>query len=193
MGNIKKRFIPLLTLFFLFLSGFLSMTNQAYAVCGSWAANLCLDNVTGQIISGTTRCQAGLPPNQNAGNICCTNASECPTVIPAPPAPPQVPNKSATQELMENISGEDGLNIDPQMTIGDILSKLIPYLYVFGGLVLFIMIVWGGFEMLTGAADTKAQEAGQQRITAAAIGFVLLFISYWLVQVLQVIFKFRVL
>lgn len=193
MGNIKKRYIPLLILLFLLTSVFLPTTKKAYAVCGTWAANLCLDNATGNIISGTTRCQAGLPPNQNAGNICCTNTSECPTVIPAPPVPPPAQNTSATKELMENISGEDGLNIDTQMTIGDILSKLIPYLYVFGGLVLFVMIVWGGFEMLTGAADTKAQEAGKQRITAAAIGFVLLFISYWLVQVLQVIFKFKVL
>ncbi len=101
--------------------------------------------------------------------------------------------QSATKELMDRISAPDTLNIDPQMTIGDIISKLIPYLYVFGGLVLFVMIIWGGFEMLTGATDTKAQEAGKQRITAAAIGFVLLFTSYWLVQILQVIFKFKVL
>lgn len=101
--------------------------------------------------------------------------------------------ESATQELMQQISGPDGLAVDPAMTIGDIISNLLPYLYVFGGLILFIMLVWGGFEMLTGATDTKAQEAGKQRITTAVIGFLLLFVSYWLVQTLQLVFRINVL
>ena len=55
------------------------------------------------------------------------------------------------------------------------------------------MLSWGGFEMLTGAADPKAQEAGKQRITAAIIGFLLLFASYWLAQLVQAIFGISIL
>lgn len=74
-----------------------------------------------------------------------------------------------------------------------ILSRLLPYLLTFGGLILFIMLIWGGFEMLTGAANPKSQEAGKQRITAAIIGFILLFSSYWLAQLVQSILGISIL
>ncbi len=74
-----------------------------------------------------------------------------------------------------------------------ILSELLPYLMTFGGLILFIMLIWGGFEMLGGAADPKAQQAGKSRITSALIGFILLFSSYWLAQLVQTIFGISIL
>ncbi|MEO8581601.1 MAG: pilin [Patescibacteria group bacterium] len=73
------------------------------------------------------------------------------------------------------------------------LNALMPFLFSIAGIILFVMIIWGGFEMIYGAADTKAQEAGKQRITAALIGFTLLFISYWIAQILQAIFGVNIL
>ena len=74
-----------------------------------------------------------------------------------------------------------------------IIGKLLPYLLTFGGLILFVMIIWGGFEMLSGASDPKSQEAGKQRMTAAVIGFILLFASYWLAQIVQAVFGLSIL
>ena len=74
-----------------------------------------------------------------------------------------------------------------------IISALLPYLFTFGGLILFVMIIWGGFEMLSGASDPKSQEAGKNRITAAVIGFLLLFASYWLAQIVQSVFGLSIL
>lgn len=74
-----------------------------------------------------------------------------------------------------------------------IISYLLPYLFTFAGLILFIMIIWGGFEMLTGATDPKKQEAGRQRITAGLVGFLIIFSAYWIAQILQVIFGVSIL
>lgn len=74
-----------------------------------------------------------------------------------------------------------------------IISALLPYLFVFAGLILFVMLVWGGFEMLTGATDPKQQEAGKQRIIAALVGFFLIFSAYWLAQIVQTIFGISIL
>lgn len=83
---------------------------------------------------------------------------------------------------------------DEQLTTPrGIISKLLPYLFTLGGLILFVMLIWGGFEMLTGAANPKSQEAGKQRMTAAIIGFFLLFSSYWLAQLVQTIFGITIL
>lgn len=102
---------------------------------------------------------------------------------------PQAYAQSATEDLRETISNEIG--VDPGLTPGAIVTRVLPYLYVLAGFILFIMIIWGGFEMLTGATDPKSQEAGKQRITAALIGFVLLFVSYWIAQIIQFMFNIR--
>ena len=104
---------------------------------------------------------------------------------------------SATSGIMKEIETAIGLNVGGKtaegINIGVIISALLPYLYVFGGLILFVMLIWGGFEMMAGAAEAKSQEAGKQRITAAVIGFVILFASYWIAQLLQILFGIQIL
>ncbi len=43
--------------------------------------------------------------------------------------------------------------------------------------------------MLAGAADKEAQEKGKKTITSALFGFAVIFLAYWIAQILQVIFK----
>lgn len=95
-------------------------------------------------------------------------------------------------ELNRTIFGQSGA---PKAftTPRGLISFLLPYLFTFAGLILFIMILWGGFEMLGGATNPKSQEAGKQRITAGIIGFLIIFAAYWLAQLLQTIFGISIL
>ena len=77
--------------------------------------------------------------------------------------------------------------------LGGITSLFLPYLLTIAGLILFGMLVMGGFTMLTGAADKHAQETGKAQITSAVIGFVIIFLAYWIAQILQVIFQINIL
>ena len=61
---------------------------------------------------------------------------------------------------------------------GHILTALIPLL----GIVAFVMILVGGFKILTSAGDAKGLEGGKQTITLAVAGIALAIIS-WLVLV----------
>lgn len=70
-------------------------------------------------------------------------------------------------------------------SVAGLLNRTLVYIFPLAGLVLFLMLVWGGFEMLTGAASKKNLDAGKQRITTALIGFLLLFASYWIVQIVE--------
>jgi hypothetical protein len=62
---------------------------------------------------------------------------------------------------------------------GNILEAMIPLI----GLVAFIMIVSGGFKILTSAGDAKAMAGGKQTITLAVGGIALAIIA-WLVLLL---------
>lgn len=81
---------------------------------------------------------------------------------------------------------------DNLSTPGGIISRVLEFAFPIAGLILFAMIVWGGFEVLMGAADKKSLDAGKQRITAAIIGFVLLFVSYWIIRVIEIVLGIKV-
>ncbi len=74
------------------------------------------------------------------------------------------------------------------LSIGDIISKLLPYLFVLAGLGLLVFLILGGFQLMVSGGDPKATEQAKGKITGAVIGFIIIFISYWLVQILQVVF-----
>jgi len=73
------------------------------------------------------------------------------------------------------------------------INRVLTFLFPIAGLILFVLITWGGFEMLLGAASKKNLDAGKQRVTAAVIGFLLLFSTYWIVQIIEEITQVNIL
>lgn len=67
-------------------------------------------------------------------------------------------------------------------SLGDLISAIIPYIFGVSGIILLLMIVFSGFQILTSAGDPKAMEAGQKRLVNAIIGFIIVFLSYWIVK-----------
>lgn len=76
--------------------------------------------------------------------------------------------------------------------LGTIVGTLLPYLLTIAGLILFGMLIAGGFTMLSGAANKESQENGKKMITSAFTGFVIIFLAYWIAQILQVIFQVNI-
>jgi hypothetical protein len=74
------------------------------------------------------------------------------------------------------------------MTIGSVLSGAIPYIFVFAGAGLFIMLLASGFTFLTSAGDPKKLAQAQGQLTNALIGFLIIFASFWAVQAAGIIF-----
>ncbi len=72
-------------------------------------------------------------------------------------------------------------------TPAEIINSLLPYLLTAAGLILFAMLIMGGFTMLTAISDPKKAEAGKQTITTAIVGFLIMFLAYWLTQILEII------
>lgn len=81
----------------------------------------------------------------------------------------------------------DFLNPDGSLSVAGVFRRSFLFLFPIAGLILFIMLIWGGFEMLSQAATKKSVEAGRNRAVAAVIGFILLFSSYWIIQVVEAV------
>jgi hypothetical protein len=90
-------------------------------------------------------------------------------------------------------SNTNGILYQGDLTVGDIFSKILPYIYVVAGLALLFMLIFGGIGLMTAAGDPKKVEASQGRITMALVGFLIIFISYFVVQLVELMLGIKVL
>lgn len=71
--------------------------------------------------------------------------------------------------------------------VGIILSNLLPYVYVAAGLYLLVLLIMGGITLMTAAGDAGKMKQGYGQITAGIIGFVIVFVSYFVAQIIQIV------
>jgi len=69
------------------------------------------------------------------------------------------------------------------LTLGEIVSGLLPYLFAGAGLLLLLYLLLGGFQLMTSGGDPKKTQEAKGKITNALVGFIIVFIAYWLVQI----------
>lgn len=79
-------------------------------------------------------------------------------------------------DFQKNIGGTDFDNL------GQIVDKIVPFVFGTAGLFLLFYLIIGGFGIMTSKGDPKALEAARQKITTALVGFMIIFVSYWIVQ-----------
>jgi hypothetical protein len=71
--------------------------------------------------------------------------------------------------------------------VGSLINNLLPNIYIAGGLVIFFMIIFGGFTIIANAGNPDKIKEGGKTITSAIIGLLVLFGSYWIIQIIQVV------
>jgi hypothetical protein len=74
-----------------------------------------------------------------------------------------------------------------------ILNEVLKYVFIIAGLLLLFYLIAGGFQLMTSPHEEKSVASARAKITNALIGFLLLFVSYWIVQIIQTILGFSVL
>lgn len=85
------------------------------------------------------------------------------------------------------VSTSANLPADPTgfNSIGEIISKLLPYVYVVAGLALLLMLVLGGIGLMTSAGNPDKIKSASGRIKVALIGFLIIFISYFVALIVE--------
>lgn len=69
----------------------------------------------------------------------------------------------------------------------NLLSAWLPNVYVVAGIIIFFYLLLGGFTMITSAGNFEKLKQGQKAITTAIVGFVIIFASFWIIQIIQII------
>src|SRR3989344_4994948 len=85
------------------------------------------------------------------------------------------------------------IGLDPKLTnVGSIVNVIVPVLLIIAGFFLLYQLVSGGFALMFSKGDQRAVEGAKGKVTNAVIGFVILFIAFWLVQILGTVLKIDV-
>lgn len=74
------------------------------------------------------------------------------------------------------------------ITLGSILSTALSYIFFAAGFGVLLMLLAGGFTYMTSGGDPKKTESAKGQLTNALIGFVIIFVAFWLVQAAGYIF-----
>ncbi len=79
--------------------------------------------------------------------------------------------------------------LDPAFQdIGSVFTLLLPVIFSIAAIILFFILIWGGYDFMLSQGEQDKISSARSKITAGIIGFILLVISFFLVQVLSFIF-----
>lgn len=84
---------------------------------------------------------------------------------------------------LENIASKKFVGAN----IGTIVSKFVLYLFPFAGLLMLLYFLFGGYKYMLSRGDPKALAEAKGAITTALIGFVIVFVAFWIVQIIGVV------
>jgi hypothetical protein len=74
-------------------------------------------------------------------------------------------------------------------TVGGVINKIVPLILTSAGFVLLIMLMISGYQLMISRGDPKALEGAKGRLIFALIGFLIIFGAYWILIIIQDLFK----
>jgi uncharacterized membrane protein len=178
----KKILLGTFSLFIVLTIFSLSFTQKAFAAADGEENGYCRDT--------EPYCNPGLICKEfnfytESGRFCFTQADVTKNNLDSTYTPDmnQI-NLSIIQKSIGNTSIPTSINC--------LISRLIPYIFTIAGILLLIFFIVSGFQFIFAGGDPKKMEAAKAHITTALIGFIIIFVAYWLVQVLGRIFNIQI-
>lgn len=96
-------------------------------------------------------------------------------------------DESSPYNLAEKFFGDNPAKKYADKPIGTFISDVLPNVYTAIGLILFVYLLFGGFLIVTSSGNEHNMENGQKVITNAIIGLLVVFASYWIIQLIGIV------
>jgi hypothetical protein len=88
--------------------------------------------------------------------------------------------------------GGSAISLPNPLSCGDtgcVVTKIINFIFMLATPICAIMVLWGGFEMMTAAGDPEKFSTGRNTILYAAIGFVVVLLANSATSIIGSIFQ----
>lgn len=79
--------------------------------------------------------------------------------------------------------------------LGELISALLPNVYVIAGIICLFLLIFGGiaFILQAGRGETDEASNAKKAIGAAVLGFLVIFASYWIIQIIEYLLGIKIL
>lgn len=78
-------------------------------------------------------------------------------------------------------------NLSNYSSVSELISSILPNIYIIAGIILLFLIIGAGFAIMSSTNDPQKKGQGGKALTAAIVGFLILFASYWIIQIIETI------
>ncbi|HJY98839.1 MAG TPA: hypothetical protein VJ227_03940 [Patescibacteria group bacterium] len=94
------------------------------------------------------------------------------------------------KEFFTSTTGQTSSNFQSLSGIGSLVSLFLNLAFLIAGVVLLFFFIMGGIGMISSAGkdDSQKLEEAKKTITSAVLGFIIVFASYWIVQLIGQLF-----
>lgn len=92
--------------------------------------------------------------------------------------------------MFERVFAESLQSLAPNpnlTTYGTVVTAIVKNAFVLAGIISFILLIFGGFNVIVAAGDEKKAQQGKTAITGAVTGLLLVLGSFWIIQIVEVI------
>ena len=92
--------------------------------------------------------------------------------------------------MIERVFAESLQNLAPNphlTTYGMLLTAIVKNAFILAAVISFILLIFGGFNVIVAAGDAKKAEQGKTALTGAVTGLLLVLGSFWIIQIIEVI------
>lgn len=72
-------------------------------------------------------------------------------------------------------------------TPAELINKILPLILILAGIIVFLLLIGGGFMMIQGASSGESEQVGKGKkaATYAVVGFIIIFASYWIAKLIS--------
>jgi hypothetical protein len=99
------------------------------------------------------------------------------------PVDPNRQNLSVVDRFMTLFSPDT-----PGSSLGKLISRVILFAIIAAGLFFFFQLIFSGYQYLTSGGDSAKVQAASKQLTNATIGLLIVVTSYFLAQIIEVVF-----
>ena len=88
-----------------------------------------------------------------------------------------------------SIGDKFGSPLGQTVFVGQLISIIISLAFAIASIIIVFLLISGGIGIISGAGseNPEAVKKGQQAVTSAIIGFIIVFVAYWIIRILELI------
>jgi len=78
---------------------------------------------------------------------------------------------------------------DAYQSLGGFISAILPNVYVLAGIIAFVLVLIAGLMFIINAGKGESEQAKkwQKTLTVSITGLLIIFLSYWIIQIIETI------